>query len=587
MPRRLRSLFTPARAVLVAILAGGLVLRVANNDAGLPFVWNLDERTHFVNHAVLMFHSGLDTGYHQNPPLFSELIHGLLRILYGPLGSDPPRGSVVAQFDADPERIWVAARTLAAVLCMFGVTAVYWSGRRLFGNREGLAAAALLSFAFLPVAYSRVAVSDVGALAGVALALWWIVAAAESGRRRDFLLAGIGIALAVSFKYTCGLLVLPLGIAAAARARSEGPRALADPALALGVAVAGFAVLNPSLLLHFGDFRNDLRDQADVIATVAKPGQDGTGLGTYLGSVGWGLGWAGAAAALAGGALLARRAPLRALLLAAFPIALFAYLVFQSRWFGRWLLPAYPALALLAAYGLARAAELVRAPSARVAALAGLTALVVAQPLVADVGSAQVLGRDDTREQLRSYLVAAYPPELRVAIEPAVPGRYYRVDPAGRDPAWLRRCTRGWSYPGPHGERVCRRARPGQFVRPDGGLRASAYHLVLDAGVIDAYRRNGYCTVATFSLVRDRALATGQPGARGYYRRLGHEADIVRTFTPYGRGAAAVAFDFDRSYDYGSAAFHRPGPLIRLYRLRGCRQGYGPPPERVPSARGL
>ncbi|MDX6648816.1 MAG: hypothetical protein QOJ97_767, partial [Solirubrobacteraceae bacterium] len=316
-------------------------------------------------------------------------------------------------------------------------------------------------------------------------------------------------------------------------------------------------------------------------------GQTGSGLGTYVGSLGWGFGWAGIAAALAGAVLLARRAPLRALLLAAFPVALFVYLVLQARWFGRWLLPAYPALALLAAYGLARAAEAVRRPRARVAVLAALTALVLAQPLAADIRSARVLGKTDTRAALRAYLVAAYPPELRVAIEPAVPGRYYRVDPAGRDPAWLRRCSRGWSYPGPGRGRVCRRARPGQFVRPGGGLRASAYHLVLDAGVIDAYRRNGYCAIATFSVVRDRALLTGRPGARAYYRRLEREADLVRTFSPYDRGADPVDFDFDRSYDYGAAAYRRPGPLVRLYRLRGCRQGYGPPRERVPSARGL
>jgi hypothetical protein len=587
MTGRLRSAFTPALGVLVAILAAGLALRVANNDYGLPFVWSLDESTHFTNRAVLMFRDGLDPGYYQNPPLFTELLHGLLRVLYGPFGMDLPRGGVVSQFEADPERIWVVARTLIAILCMCGVAAAYWAGRRLFGVREGLVAAALLSFAFLPVAYSRVAVTDAGALAGIAIALLYTVRAAEDGRRRDFALAGLGIALAVSFKYSCGMLVLPLAIAVAARLREDAARALAGAAIALGVAGLAFALLNPSLILNLSDFRHDVRGQAEVTRDVAKPGQDGTGLGTYLGSLGWGFGWAGLAAALAGLVLLARRQPLRALLLAAFPLALFLYLVIQARWFGRWLLPAYPALALLAAFALARAGELVRRPSWGVAALAALTALVVAQPLVADLRTAAVLGRDDTREQLREFLAAEYPPELRVAIEPAVPGRYYRVDPAGQDPPWLRRCARGWSYPAAGGRRVCRAARPGQFVRPAGGVRASAYHLVIDPEVVAAYRRNGYCLVATLSLVRDRALASGDAAPRAYYRRLERESDLLREFSPYDAGADPVAFDFDRSYDYEPAAYARPGPLVRLYRLRDCRQGYGPPANRIPESRGI
>jgi hypothetical protein len=197
-----------------------------------------------------------------------------------------------------------------------------------------------------------------------------------------------------------------------------------------------------------------------------------------------------------------------------------------------------------------------------VAAGAALTLVVIAQPLAADLRSAAVLGRTDTRSQLREYLAAEYPPGLRVAVEPAVPGRWYRRDPVGG------------------------RSRGGQFTRPAGGVRASAYHLMVDPGTVAAYRRNGYCLVATLSLVRDRALVDGGTAA-AYYRRLERESDLVREWSPYDDGADPVPFDFDRSYDYGTRSYARPGPLIRLYRLRGCRQGYGPPPERVPGSRGL
>ena len=47
-------------------------------------------------------------------------------------------------------------------------------------------------------------------------------------------------------------------------------------------------------------------------------------------------------------------------MLIAVPLALFVYLSAQSRYFGRWLLPAYPALAMLAAAAIGQVAELVR-----------------------------------------------------------------------------------------------------------------------------------------------------------------------------------------------------------------------------------
>ena len=311
----------------------------------------------------------------------------------------------------------------------------------------------------------------------------------------------------------------------------------------------------------------------------------------YLESLTWGLGWAGMAAALAGAVLLARRDLVRALMLIALPLALFAYLAVQSRYFGRWLLPAYPALALLAAFAVARAAEL--APdrgSLRAALAAGLALVVIAQPLIAGVRTAQVLGREDTLSQARAFLDERFAPGLRVSIEPAVPGRYFRSNPEGRPPPWLGRCERredwtepGWSYVAEGGRRVCAQYKPGLFVRPDGGVRASAYHAVLGPEVVDDLRLYGYCHVMTVNVVRERAER--DPRARAYYERLERESTLLREFSPYDEGAEPVPFDFDLSYNYYPTAYERPGPTVRVYELDDCEQAYGPPLIRIPKAR--
>jgi hypothetical protein len=613
------------RVVLVLILAAGFALRLWNIDYGLPFVYSIDEASHFTSRAVEMFWQDLDPGYYQNPAGFTYLAYGLLRVMYGPLGFlfDLPYGNVTEQFDKDPTEIWVAARVLAAALCVAGAAATYWAARRLWGVREGLVAAAVLSFAFLSVAYSRVAVTDVGALAGMALALLWAVRAYEQGRLRHYALAGAAAGLALAFKYTGGLALLPLAVAALARLRADRMRSVGGLALGAAVGAVVFVALNPYVLGSFDAWWSDLRDQAEVAADRPKPGQESGGVSYYLDSLTWGLGWAAAIAALFGAAIALRRSLVRGLMLAAVPLALFVYLSLQSRYFGRWLLPAYPALAMLASVALVGAADLAsdwiarrrdayarppryvrpgavwrpRPLAARPALassllLALITGVVLAQPLAADVRTALVLGRADTREEARQFLTEHFPPELRISIEPAVPGRYFRSNPEGRLPHWLSRCPArpgwsepGWSYVGGGGRRLCVRFKPGQFTRPDGGVRASAYHTVLSTRVIDDYRFYGYCLVMTTGVVRERAIDTGDPGARVYYRRLERESRLLREFSPYDPGQGPVPFSFDLSYNYYPTEYERPGPTVRIYRLRHCRQRSGGPVIPIPRAK--
>jgi 4-amino-4-deoxy-L-arabinose transferase-like glycosyltransferase len=592
------------RLILALILLAGLALRIWNIDYGLPFVYSVDEGSHFASRAVEMFWQDFDPGYYQNPATYTYLVYGLLRVMYGPLGFlfDLPFSNVTEQFAKDPAEIWIAARTLAALLCMLGVVATYWAARRLWSVREGLVAAALLAFTFLPVAYSRVAVTDVGALAGVALALLWAARAADDGRTRDYALAGAAAGLAISFKYTAGLVLLPLGIAALGRLRSDRLRVLGGLVLGGALAALVFVLLNPCLFGSLDQWWTDLRDQADVAANDRKPGQESGGAGYYLDSLTWGLGWAALAAALVGAVIELRRELMRGLILIALPLALFVYLATQSRYFGRWLLPAYPAFALLGAVGITQAADLLTRfvgdtrqrplrPAAGAALLAVVTALVLLQPLAADVRSAQVLGRDDTLSQARAWLDERYPPELRVAVEPAVPGRWFRSTPEGRNPPWLSRCPQrddwtepGWAYVGEGGRRVCAQYKPGLFARPDGGVRASAFHSVLGPDVIDDYRLYGYCLVMTVNTVRERALETGDPEARAYYDRLARESRVVREFSPYDEGADPVPFSFDLSYNSYPPEYERPGPTVRIQRLDRCRQAYGPPVIRLPKA---
>src|SRR4051794_879667 len=141
---QMRRLFAPAPLLLALILVIGLLLRLWHNDYGLPYIWGIDEGSHFANRAVDMFREGFDPGYYQNPAGYTYLVYGLLRLMYGPFGAHLAFHNVPDQFNQDPTAIWTAARSLAAVLCMLGVAATYFAAGRLWGARHGLVAAGLV-----------------------------------------------------------------------------------------------------------------------------------------------------------------------------------------------------------------------------------------------------------------------------------------------------------------------------------------------------------------------------------------------------------------------------------------------------------
>src|SRR4051794_18817860 len=347
MRRGLRAATSPAYLVLYLLLVVGFVLRVHNNSYGLPYVYNVDEGSHFTARAVGMLGGDWNPHYFQNPSAFTYLAHLALAARFGHQAID--------SFKLDPTGIYTTTRAVAAVLCMLGVIAIFWAGRRLWSPGVGVAAAALLTFAFLPVTYSRIAVTDVGTLAPVALSIVGAVLVWEDGRLRWWVLAGLGAGLAVGFKYTAGVVLLPLAIAAIAHLVRGGRDALGRCALgvlaAALAALLAFFVTNPYFFFEFSDAHRQLSAQATTAGDFGKVGQNTTGTPYYLGTLGWGLGWIAAFAALGGAVLELRRDIVRGLSLIVFPLALLVYLSLQARFFSRWLLPAYPVLALLAGAG--------------------------------------------------------------------------------------------------------------------------------------------------------------------------------------------------------------------------------------------
>jgi 4-amino-4-deoxy-L-arabinose transferase-like glycosyltransferase len=547
----------PGRLAVGAVLAGALGLRLWGIASGLPYVYNADENSHFVPGAIGLFGHGLNPHYFVNPPAYTYLLHVVFAVWFG------GRGGVSEAFATHPTEVLVVARVTAAVVGTVAVWLLYLAGTRLADRRVGLLAAALMAVAFLPVFYAHLALNDVPTLAPIGLSLWGTAGVLRSGRRRDYLVAGAGLGLACATKYTGGVVLLALLGAVAWRlaAPAERGRALRGVALAGAAAVACFLAANPYALLDATTFRHDLGHQASTSDEgLGKLGQtQRSGHLYYLWTLTWGLGWAPLAAALAGLGLLARENRRLLAVLAPAPILYVLVMGLQGRYFGRWLLPVFPLVCLLAAYGAVRLVELGGARRRRrwrpaLAALA--VAALLGQGLVYSVHGGLVLSRPDTRNLARAWLVAHVPAGTKVVVEPVVPDAWAsdvgRVNPGTSNGArWVKfPTTRSRLYPG----RV---------------VNLEDYERTLEPALLDRYAAGGYCWVVSASTQRGRSEAQPEqvPGAVRYYRELDRRAALAFEASPFDAGARPVGFDYDWTFDYYPLAYHRPGPVVRIYRL--------------------
>src|SRR5437773_6430590 len=203
-------------AALAVILAGAAALRIVGIAYGRPFPLFSPDEESIVPRAWHMVHGGgLDPHWFDYPTLLMYL---------------------VAPFQAwEGGPSYLAARFVVLVLALGAVAASWWLGSRAYGGPASAVAAAVVAVETTAVAYSRMAVTDVPLMLGVAVALALLVGG-------EIELGGLVAGLATSLKYPGVLLVVPLAVAA-----YRQPRRLA---IGLGLAVVAFCATSPFVIAH-------------------------------------------------------------------------------------------------------------------------------------------------------------------------------------------------------------------------------------------------------------------------------------------------------------------------------------------------
>ena len=264
-------------------------------------------------------------------------------------------------------------------------------------------------------------------------------------------------------------------------------------------------VTNPYLFADWGTFTHDLDRQRKFASAPPLLGQpERNGWWYYVTSSRWALGdrarrcspWP------AGSRCWSRAARDEALVLGSLIVLYWLYMGSQSRFYARWMLPLYPALAILAAYAVSLVRQRV---------VFGVAGRARADPddLSPTIRNAIVLGREDTRSADPRLAGGERPAGTKVAFEPIAPTEWYGVTPGGgakADPA------RQW-------ERFNRsQAIIAELARDYRGARRTAnfqnYERTLTPALVDIYRREGVCWVVTrLDAVRPRrGRAQARPG---------------------------------------------------------------------------
>jgi hypothetical protein len=161
---------------------------------------------------------------------------------------------------------YLLCRLLQAVFGTLSLYLTFRIGKRLFSPSVGLGGALVLSVVEWHIRQSVIFKPDILLLLTSLLAFFWSLDAAEKPGWRRYVLAGVGIGLALSSKYNAAPLAIPLFVATLAGGPGRDRRRWAWLVLAGVTAAAVFLLLNPYVLidphLYVTDFEKTLRHYA-------------------------------------------------------------------------------------------------------------------------------------------------------------------------------------------------------------------------------------------------------------------------------------------------------------------------------------
>jgi hypothetical protein len=416
--------------LLVAlVLITAAVVRFSGLSFGFPHLFHPDEPT-AVKRAVLFFRDGMNPRWFAMPSGYLYLLHFNYRA-YGALKG-------IAHFESNQTVLYLIGRLWSAIFGSATVLLVFLAGKRLYGRKAGLGAAALMAALPLHVLHSHYATVDVPVTFTIALALLFSARVLRQGRLSDYILAGIFAGMAASLKYNGAFAFFPLLAAGLVRSRGWGGeggepfdrREWRSLACSVAALVLVFFAVSPFILSAPGQFFKDLSTQSHYliryghgpIFIATSPGALYQ-LFNVLYYAGGGAFWIMAVAGVIAAVIFRRRGDI---LLLSFLVPYYVLISIPVVKFSRFFIPLLPFLALLAG----RLLELPFPRPAMKRVFIGLFAAGALGTFLLGAGYARMLVRPDARFIARDWIEANLPQGARVGMIKTETGLIFLDDPA-------------------------------------------------------------------------------------------------------------------------------------------------------------
>lgn len=416
--------------LLSAILLLALGLRLAAIDYDLPDIYHPDEpavirisremfatgdlNPHFFDYPSLIFY----TNALAYTPLY---LGGRLTGAFDDRADILPLQSVAMGTTRAPQPAAVLLnRSISLAMGVGTVALLYFIGCALFNRPDvGLLAALLLAVAPNPTYHSRIVTTDAMVTFFIMLTMLMAALIFRQGRTRHYLLAGLAVGLAAGTKYNGAMVALVVPLAHFLRAGWGGWR---DGRLYLSglAAVAVFLLTTPYALLDYPTFSTALRGVMGHYDSghAGMEGDTPRWYATFL----WTTTTLAPLLAVAqiGRGLWQRSRP--TLLLAAYPVVYFLFIIRFVVRNDRTILPIVPFIFLLAAVVLgdllrrARRADGRTARTGWAALLVGLLAATVVYPAGLTLRENRILAGELSLETAADWLAGNLEPGARVAV---------------------------------------------------------------------------------------------------------------------------------------------------------------------------
>jgi dolichyl-phosphate-mannose-protein mannosyltransferase len=380
-----------------------MALRLWGIDFGLPALYRPDEDVS-VGRAMGILQGIVD-------PHFADWPH-----LYFYLGATWLALLKLAGLISDQASGYLGVRVLDALLGSLTVLLVLEFGRRAYGWRAGLLAAAGLAVAFLPVRDGHFGTLDIPLTLACTAGLYIAFRTIRADGIRPALLNGLSLGIAASVKYN-GALVL-VGMAAGqwlkSRADRVGLRPLAGRlAVIAGLGLLTLALTSPFLVLDPALTQHGLGYIFEHLGKATAPAIGWVQLSLAL----WyGLDSVMLLATLAGVAYAAWRREPADLILLTFLLAYFLLLGSGRSVFFRYADPLIPPLLLLGGRFLSELVGHIRPVRIRSLALVGAMAVTLIPAVAHDIRYNVLIQQTDTRTLAYDFLAANVPPGDRAAM---------------------------------------------------------------------------------------------------------------------------------------------------------------------------